>query len=144
MTIPTALWRWRSKSRRISTFESWPGFSLWTLRDQLEAKPIHQIPSKTYLLDILQSLSKMEGIANNKCKWLDRSNALDLLRCQAAIVIGKSENGQALVDLELLSRVLLARRINLYQEPLILTFIGRANQFVQTTFQLNLQKIYFC
>ena len=35
----------------------------------------------------------MEGIANNKCKWLDRSNALDLLRCQAAIVIGKSENG---------------------------------------------------
>ena len=40
----------------------------------------------------------MEGIANNKCKWLDRSNALDLLRCQAAIVIGKSENGQALAD----------------------------------------------
>ena len=86
----------------------------------------------------------MEGIANNKCKWLDRSNALDLLRCQAAIVIGKSENGQALADPWAVSQVLWAKRINLYQEPLILTFIGRANQFVQTTFQLNLQTIYFC
>ena len=63
-----------------------------------------------------------------------------VLRCQAAIVIEKSENGQALADPELLSRVLLAKRINLYQELLILIFIGRANQFVQTTLQLNLQK----
>ena len=82
----------------------------------------------------------MGGIANNKCKCLDRSNTMDLLRCQAAIVIEKSENGQALADPELLSRVLLAKRINLYQELLILIFIGRANQFVQTTLQLNLQK----
>ena len=85
----------------------------------------------------------MGGIANNKCKCLDRSNTMDVLRCQAAIVIGKSENGQALADPELLSRVLLAKRINLYQEPLSLSFVGRANQFVQTTLQLNLQKNRF-
>ena len=65
---------------------------------------------------------------------------MDVLRRQAAIVIEKSENGQALADPELLSRVLLAKRINLYQEPLILTFIGRVNQFVQTTLQLNFKK----
>ena len=65
---------------------------------------------------------------------------MDVLRCQAAIVIEKSENGQALADPELLSRVLLAKRINLYQEPLILSFVGRANQFVPNTLQLNFQK----
>ena len=40
----------------------------------------------------------MGGIANNKCKCLDRSNTMDVLRCQAAIVIEKSENGQAFTD----------------------------------------------
>ena len=40
----------------------------------------------------------MIAITICKCKKMHRSNTMDLLRCQAAIVIGKSENGQALAD----------------------------------------------
>ena len=65
------LWRWRSKSRRISHFESWPGFSLWTLRDQLEAKPIQNSSIAFKLGQGLPSVYSSSGCALNHQKLID-------------------------------------------------------------------------
>ena len=162
MTIPTALWRWQSKSRRISNFESWPGFSLWTLRDQLEAKPIQTSSIAFKLGQGLPSVFSSFECALDHQKLIDSTfynlfqkwkvsaitNANDWIAqmrwiCWGAklqLSSGKVKTARHLQIPELLSQVLLANRINLYQEPLILTFIGRANQLEQTTLQLNLQK----
>ena len=40
----------------------------------------------------------MSGITICKNKYLHHSNSMDVLRVQAAIVIEKSENGQAFTD----------------------------------------------